>query len=38
VNKITQTGSMTSVPYSYNLGSASSVATYDTANAGTGKI
>jgi len=37
-NLITQTGSLTSVPYSYNLGSASSVATYVPANAGTGKI
>lgn len=37
-NKITRTGSLTSVPYSYSLGSASSVAAYVTANAGTGKI
>jgi len=37
-NLITQTGTMTSVPYSYNLGSAGSVVAYDTANAGTGKI
>jgi pectate lyase len=37
-NLITRTGSLTSVPYSYNLGSASSVASYVTANAGTGKI
>jgi pectate lyase len=37
-NLITQTGSLTSVPYSYNLGSASTTAAYDVANAGTGKI
>lgn len=37
-NLITRTGSMTSVPYSYNLGSASSVVSYVTANAGAGKI
>jgi pectate lyase len=37
-NLITRTGSLTSVPYSYSLGSASSVVAYVTANAGTGKI
>ena len=37
-NLITRTGSLTSVPYSFNLGSASSVVAYVTANAGTGKI
>ena len=37
-NLITRTGSLTSVPYSFNLGSASTVVSYVTANAGTGKI
>lgn len=37
-NLITRTGSMTSVPYSFNLGSASSTAAFVVANAGTGKI
>jgi pectate lyase len=37
-NLITRTGSMTSVPYTFNLGSNASVVTYVTANAGTGKI
>jgi pectate lyase len=37
-NKITRTGSLTSVPYSFSLGSNATVAGYVTANAGTGKI
>ena len=37
-NLITRTGSMTGVPYSFNLGSTSTVVSYVTANAGTGKI
>jgi pectate lyase len=37
-NLITRTGSMTSVPYTFNLGSNATVASYVTANAGTGKI
>jgi len=37
-NLITRTGSLTSVPYSFNLGSASSTAAFVVANAGTGKI
>jgi pectate lyase len=37
-NLITRTGSLTSVPYSFNLGSTSTAAAYDVANAGTGHI
>jgi pectate lyase len=37
-NRITRTGSMTSVPYAYTLESASAVASTVPANAGTGKI
>jgi pectate lyase len=37
-NLITRTGSLTSVPYSYTLGAASSVVAFVTANAGTGKF
>ena len=37
-NLITRTGSMTSVPYSYNLGSTGSLAAFVVANAGTGHI
>jgi len=38
VNNITRTGSLTSVPYSFNLGKSSSTAAFVVANAGTGKI
>lgn len=37
-NLITRTGSMTSVPYSFNLGKSTSTAAFVVANAGTGKI
>jgi pectate lyase len=37
-NLITRTGSLTSVPYSYNLGSTSTLAAFVVANAGTGHI